>query len=277
VRVTSFNSNPRLHPSLAPLIRIAQSHGGVLSSTEARELGNSSRRLDTLARRGAITKFLGQWIVHSLVEHHHLAVAHALMFRIGPQTVVSGAAAAQCLGAIGEWPVRFGVDIPTAYPPSRSHMRIEGVRIVRRAMDGVVVPRGQLRLADRTTALLDCVDSVQSDMREGLLDFLLQQRWLKRELVETRIAARRSGQTGRRVTSAQLAAQRHALEGTESAGKPTGQARVSDPAASSQRAFAETPLPTARCIHNSGVKRPMEVMRRVSVAISLVRMNDRIW
>ena len=217
MRVTSFNSNPRLHPSLAPLILIAQSHGGVLSSTEARELGYSSRRLDTLARRGAITKFLGQWIVPSLVEHHHLAVAHALMFRIGPQTVVSGAAAAQCLGAIGEWPVRFGVDIPTAYPPSRSHMRIEGVRIVRRAMDGVVVPRGQLRLADRTTALLDCVDSVQSDMREGLLDFLLQQRWLKRELVETRIAARRSGQTGRRVTSAQLAAQRHALEGTESA------------------------------------------------------------
>lgn len=204
-------------PKLASLLGLARSQGGVFSRAQARALGYSWRRLDTLARRWAITPLLDQWFVPSAAKPTHVSIAHALTLRFGSEAVVSGAAAAQWLGAVGEWPERFGVNKPMVYLGDPSHIRTEDTRIIRRTFDGAVLTRDRLRLADRTTALLDCVDGVSKTNREGLLDLLLQQRWLKRDLVEARVAARRDSRHGRRSTAAQIQAQRHVTEGTESA------------------------------------------------------------
>ncbi len=208
---------PRADHKLAQLFGLARIQGGVFSRAQAQQLGYSWRRLETLAKRGTITSFLNQWIAPSLAKVDHTAVAHAITLRFGPKCVVSGAAAAQILGADGDWPQRFAIDKPMVYLSDPSHIRIEDARIIRRTFDGIVLTRGRLRLADRTTALLDCVDSVLAANREGLIDYLLQRRWLKREAVEERVAARRASRLGRRSTSAQIHAQRHAAEGTESA------------------------------------------------------------
>ncbi len=204
-------------PKLASLLGLARSQGGVFSRAQARALGYSWRRLDTLARRWAITPLLDQWFVPSAAKPTHVSIAHALTLRFGSEAVVSGAAAAQWLGAVGEWPERFGVNKPMVYLGDPSHIRTEDTRIIRRTFDGAVLTRDRLRLADRTTALLDCVDGVSKTNREGLLDLLLQQRWLKRDLVEARVAARRDSRHGGRSTAAQIQAQRHVTEGTESA------------------------------------------------------------
>lgn len=174
----------------------------------------------TLLARGIIARQFGpsQFVVKAAAQADYLAVAHGLMLRLGPEAVVSGAAAAQRLGATGDWPERFGVNRPMAYLTRRSHAVVDGVKLLRHTMDGRIVTRGQLRLADMTTALLDCVQLAAPSQREPLVDFLLQRRWLDRARVEERIAARRAGgRTGRRVTRAQVKTLRQVQDGTESA------------------------------------------------------------
>lgn len=211
---------PSIVSELTHIVALARRQGGVLTASQARELGFNWDRLMTLISRGLVVRQFGasQFIVKAAVQADYLAVAHGLMLRLGPQSVVSGAAAAQRLGATGDWPGVFCVNTPIAYLPRRSHAVVDGVRLLRHTMDGRIVPRGQLRLADMTTALLDCVDSAIPAQREPLVDFLLQRRWLDRARVAQRISARRAGgRTGRRVTMAQIKTLRQARDGTESA------------------------------------------------------------
>lgn len=213
------SGNPLTKPTLSSLITQARRHGGVITYAQARALGFTRDRLMTLlARKLAARQFgMSQFVISDAVESPWRAVANGLVLRLGPATVVSGAAAAQCLGALGDWPQTFGVEMPIAYLPQGTHKRVDGVKLLRRTMDGAIVQRRQLRLADMTTALLDCVDAATESQREAFVDFLLQRRWLDRARVERRIASRSaSGRTGRRVTSAQKLTMRQAQEGTES-------------------------------------------------------------
>lgn len=198
------------------LAELARSQGGVVTRSQAHILGYSWRRLDTLAKREMIAPLLGQWVVRCTVTEWHLAVAHALTLRLGPVAIVTGAAAAQCLGATGEWPDRFGVAKPMAYIPVESHRMVKDVHLLRSEMDSEVITCGKLRLADRTIALLDCIDLADDVQREPLADHLLQRRWLERTQIDERIAARRSGRKGRRSTPAQRTAQLQAADGTQS-------------------------------------------------------------
>ncbi len=201
------------HSTLAVLAHV---QGGVVTPSQARRLGYSWRRLDTLAKRRTIVPLLGQWVVQSCVTVPHIAVAHALTLRLGSAAIITGAAAAQCLGASGDWPDRFGVAQPIAYLPAGSHRIFAGVQLLRCEMDGEIVTRGKLRIADWTTALLDCIDLADDARRESLVDHLLQKRWLQRDRIDERVAARRRGRQGRRATPAQVAAKRQAADGTES-------------------------------------------------------------
>ncbi len=263
---------PREKTDHSQLLRRARSQGGVVTRAQARELGYSWRRLDTMFKRGWIAPLLDQWVIqrrfidqlqshathtavahaqiphsasasthsnwfpaHTAVAHArtphlgsasthaslswlptHTAVAHALMLRLGPEAIVTGAAAALCLGATGDWPERFGVALPMAYLPTNSHRVPLGATVLRSTTDGTVLARGMLRLADRTTALLDCIDVADENRREALMDHLLQMRWLTRDGVDARVSARSLDRSGRRATPAQVAARRQAADGTES-------------------------------------------------------------
>ncbi len=174
-------------------------------------------RLNTLQRRGILMPVFGQFAVQPTVAEDPFAIAHALTMRLGRDAIITGAVAMQCLGGTGDWAERFGVTKPMAYLPLRSHLRVTGARLLRSQFDGTVVRRRGLRLADSTTSLLDCITFAPKSQREGLVDFLLQQNWIERSLIEERVAARCQSHRGRQSSAGQRAARRHAADGTESA------------------------------------------------------------
>ncbi len=142
--------------------------------------------------------------------------AWAVTLRLPAGTIVTGAAAAAFRQAGGAWPHEFGVSTPLAYVGVGVHLRLQGVRLMRKAFDGRECRVGILRFADRTTALLDCLEIAERPQREGLLDLFLQRRWITSDEVEARWRTRAGPGGPRRRTAALRQAVRQAKDGGQS-------------------------------------------------------------
>lgn len=199
------------------LIDLAVAQFGVLSTAQIEGFGYSPRRRRTLAARGILRRHLGCWVVSSIETQAGGRDAHALRLSLPEGTIVTGAAAAALLGAGGEWPYEHGVAVPMAYASPGSNPARAGVQLIRRAFDGRCARRGPLRLADRVTALLDCVEAARPSSRTGLVDYLLQRRWITPRDIDTRWAARHGSRVGRRATAALREAVAQSRSGTQSA------------------------------------------------------------
>ena len=199
------------------LLATARTRSGVVTTAELRSLGYSWHRTKTLLRRGILVPFAGQFIVPDaeapLVESH----ARAITQRLGDDGVLTGAIAAHYLGAGGDWSERFGVDVPMAYVPGHSNRSIAGAVLVRGTMDGTRLRRKGYTVADRTTALVDCLELADPDRRRDLLDYFLQRRWLDRDSTIKRLDERVRSRMGRRSSPTQAALRSLLEEGTQSA------------------------------------------------------------
>lgn len=180
------------------------------------ELGYQRWRRETLVARGLLCPHLGSWFVPGTVTTLSERDAHALSARFPEGSIITGAAAAGLQGWGGKWPHEFGVTTPMAYPPKGKRPRILGARLVRANWDGTVVERGGLLLADRVTALMDCLELVLPETSDALLDHFLQKRWLTADLLENRLARRMASRRGRRPSLRLRTAVDLAAEGTQS-------------------------------------------------------------
>lgn len=201
---------------LKELSRVARGQGGVVSIQQLEELGCSPQRRRTLKRRGSIVPFHGSFLVRCECSSVAAAQAHAVHLGLRDRALLTGAAAARLQGCEGNWPTQFDVAHPLAYAEDCRHLKQSGVTVLRRAFDGEVFHWQGIRLADRVTALLDCIDFTPAHLRVDLMDYFLQRRWMTAETVGSRIARRQAGRRGRRTTRAQRAACKHASAGTMS-------------------------------------------------------------
>lgn len=180
------------------------------------ELGYQRWRRATLVARGLLCPHLGSWFVPGTVTNLSERDAHALSVRIPEGSIITGAAAAGLQGWGGKWPHQFGVTIPMAYPPKGTRPWVVGARLVRATWDGTIVKWGGLLLADRVTALVDCLQLVEPEHKDSLLDHFLQKRWLTAEGLEKLLDQRTASRRGRRASSSLRAAVEVAAEGTQS-------------------------------------------------------------
>ncbi len=195
----------------------ARRQAGVVTRAQLLELGYSYKQIAALVRRGELASIAGALVVTALVASRNDAMARALQLRLGPRCVVTGAVAAHILGARGDWPERLGVAMPAAYMPRHVHVSVPGVSILRGRMDGTVLSRGGVRLADRTTALLDCIELADEANRLPVVDHFMQMNWLRPDQLEARVGARCSSRRGRRSSPALRTARAAARCGTQSA------------------------------------------------------------
>lgn len=242
--------------ALSALHQTAEEQGGVVLRSQLVRCGLSRRQVRAIAARGVVQEQCGAFVIRECVpqwvlerpQHFQRSWLDAWAATVraqarGASVIVTGAAAAVLQGCFGDWggrwegardldgdwPTAHRIAAPTVYAPPAVHLRLSGVHVMRSGFDGRLELFNGLRLADRSTALLDALESANTaddssnDHAEcehpaALLDLLLQRKWLNpHDVIDRRQRRRAAGRRGRRGTARLTWAAGRAAEGTQSA------------------------------------------------------------
>lgn len=216
----------------------AQRQGGVVTKEQLWEMGFTPSQVRTARRNKLLVPTLGAFAVaegapswaanRSSAFRTALAQAHAARLILGPDTIISGPAAAILQGHEGRardagWQLRLAAPRLIVYLPNLTRVKVPGLKPIRGCYTGAIVEWRGLQLADRLTALVDTMD-LEYRHEEGnpreLMDLFLQLRWLSGAELEQRLSRReehnRMSGRSRRVTATLRWMVECAREGTHS-------------------------------------------------------------
>lgn len=190
-------------------LALAFLQGGLVTRRQLRERGHSLSVIRCAARRGILTPHLRamlvqggmpEWALHrSHTFQRALVDAHALSLSASHcEPIVTGPTAAVlhgCEGRLGDsdWGDRLCGAARLVYVEQSRNIHIPGVRPIRARFTGTEQVVHGVRLADRTTALVDTLDwmrRAEPVAAQELLDLFLQLRWLNAEDIERRLEHR---------------------------------------------------------------------------------------
>ncbi|MEI6374577.1 MAG: DUF559 domain-containing protein [Actinomycetes bacterium] len=201
-----------VHAQIRAVERLARDQQGVVTRTQAVDLGVSLKAQRRQLVSGAWRLHLGTLLVPATPRHPDAADAAALQRRLGPHTLVTGPTALRLQGA------ELADRLLIAWCPPGTQPRISSsVRILRDDTTRLVNTERGLRLAATIDALLDTLITVDEARAGELLDRALQLRWITPEEWANAVTARLG--RGRRGATRLRALTRRITEGTHSDGE----------------------------------------------------------
>ena len=165
------------------LLALAARQAGVVSMSQARELGVSRARQRTRVERREWTLRLGCLEVCGPARNSDLADAAALGLRLGPTTVVSGPTAMR----LGGWSVP---DTALIAVGTKHHRGIEGVVLLRDGRPRRTVTGPGCRIARREEALVDTAVVLPLPRALEIVELALQRGWITTARWETLVRDR---------------------------------------------------------------------------------------
>lgn len=196
------------HIDVGVLRRIAEDQAGVVSRTQAREVGLSDFAIRTRIAAGAWQRVGRALVLRDLAHGGDEHLAWLLTFNVSSDAVISGPLAAR----LGGWALS-GSELIVVDAHKRP-AGMPGVHLLRRPPQRVVPGHNGLRLAARLDAVVDTLVSVPIDRAEEVLDMALQRRWMSSVDLE-RVISQRAGR-GRKGVSRLRDLHRRAATGSRS-------------------------------------------------------------
>lgn len=164
---------------------LARTRDGVISWSEARASGFTSRSIRVRLDRGAWTRVGQALIIRDLLIAGDTAVAWALHLHAGARSIVSGPVAARLQG----WEITGQDHILVNPAPVRSPSGWH-VTVVRRNDAPSTQPQGKPPLAPLLDALADTLICRSERDARDLTDQALQRRWIDAAVMQEMVAAR---------------------------------------------------------------------------------------
>lgn len=169
---------------MARLRGIAEHQAGVVSRAQAHAAGLSDFSIRTRVASGAWQRVGRALVLRDMTESGDVHLAWLLTFNVSSDAVITGPLAAR----LGGWNLA-GSELIVIDQHKRP-AGIPGVRLLRRSPPAIAPGHNGLRVAHRWDAVADTLMCVPLERAEGVLDLVLQRRWLSPSDVELLVSQR---------------------------------------------------------------------------------------